>query len=146
MAKQERFETKGGRKRHRAVDQRRKSTIHAKPSDLRRLTTKGATNTADCTVSQVFRRRVHYGDGSGNTYPATENVQTVVERGLDNMAYNFVRRVLRFRPVLPKQQKTYRNASDRCHNGEVTSKLGRSTSAVSRINAWDGQECHVGVQ
>ena len=62
------------------------------------------------------------------------------------MAHDFFRSVLRFGPVLPKQQQAGHDAPYRCDDGEVAGKLGRSPLVVSRVNAWYGQKCHVGVQ
>lgn len=62
----------------------------------------------DCTRWRVFRSRVHYGDGSGDIYPIAENKQIAAREGegekSDKVTYNFVRRILRFSPVLSKQQ------------------------------------------
>ena len=62
------------------------------------------------------------------------------------MAHDFFRRVLRFYPVLPKQQQAGHDTPDRRDDGEVTSKLGRVSNTISWVNTWYGQEYHVGVQ
>ena len=62
------------------------------------------------------------------------------------MAHDFVCSILRFGPVLPKQQQAGHGAPDGHDNGEVTSKLGWVTGMGSVINARYGQECDIGVQ
>jgi hypothetical protein len=64
----------------------------------------------------------------------------------DMMPYNFFRSILRFGPVLSKQQQTGHGAPDGCDDGEETGKLSRGPEVVSGINTWYGQECHVGVE
>ena len=62
------------------------------------------------------------------------------------MAHDFVCSILRFGPVLPKQQQAGHGTPDGHDDGEVTGKLGRGADMGSGINAWYGQECHVGIQ
>jgi len=64
----------------------------------------------------------------------------------DETAHDFFRSVLRFGPVLPKQQQAGYGAPYRCYNREITGKLGWGANVGSGINARYGQECHVGVQ
>ena len=62
------------------------------------------------------------------------------------MAYDFFRSILRFGPVLPKQQQAGHDAPHGRDNGEVTGELSRGSNVFSRINTWYSQECHVGVE
>jgi hypothetical protein len=64
----------------------------------------------------------------------------------DKVAHSSFRSVLWLISVLPEQQQTQHDAPDRCDDGEVTGKLGRGTIVISGINAWYGQESHVGDQ
>ena len=67
-------------------------------------------------------------------------------REIGRTAHDFFRRVLRFGPVLPKQQQADDHTPDRRDDGEVTGNLGWIADVVSGVNTWYGQECHVAVQ
>ena len=74
-------------------------------ADPSRLTPKAAANTADCTELREFRTRGHYENDFGDIFPITETPIAVSEnilRGgrLNDITYNFFRRVVRFSPVL----------------------------------------------
>jgi hypothetical protein len=64
----------------------------------------------------------------------------------DKMTYDVFRSVIRFGPVLPKQQQASHDAPDRCDDGKEAGELGWGASMVSGINTWNCQECHVGIQ
>jgi hypothetical protein len=67
-------------------------------------------------------------------------------REIRYIPYDFFRGVMRFGPVLPKQQQTGHGAPDGCDDREVASKLSRGANMVSGIDTWYGQERHVGVE
>ena len=105
---------------------------------------------ADCTGLRGFQTRGHCEDDFGDNHPITETSvavsERIVVRDRINTAHNFIHNILRFTPVVPKQQKSCHDAPNRCDYGEVTGKLGRSAGMVSGINARYRQERHVGVQ
>ena len=64
----------------------------------------------------------------------------------EEVTHDFFRSVLRFGPVLPKQQQTGPDAPTSGDDGEITGKLWRGAGVASRIDALYGQESHVGDQ
>lgn len=120
-------------------------------TNVSRLTPRAVANTVDCIGSQGFRTRGHCEGGFGDTCPIIEKTSGTVSEGIGVreigwVAHDFCCRILRFGPVLPKQQKACHDAPDRCDDGEITGELGRGSNMFSRINTWYGQECHVGIE
>ena len=81
-------------------------------------------NTVGCRGSQEFRTRGHYDGDFGGTCPIAGKTSAVSEeigaREMDWMAHDFFRSILRFGPVLSKQQQAGHDAPDGRDNGEVT--------------------------
>ena len=104
------------------------------------------TNKVDCIGLRESQTRGSHDDDFGDTPPNAENlVSEGKDVGSDRMTHGFFRGEL-FVPVLSEQQQTGSHTPERSDDGEVTGKLCQGASMVSTINAWYGQESHIGGQ